>query len=140
MVECYGKNLSFSQMLEDKWFIKHLDYLGFIQETESLFGKENIKVHTYSKEIIADILKYISFVVDREESTNSNVGQTSIGVELLRVLNKYNLNPNDKKESVDILKKMDILLKDYNNNSILNVDNKKNIENLFTLQSINLKY
>ena len=139
MVECYGKDLSFSQILEDKWFIKHLDYLGFIQEAESLFGKGNIKVFSYSKEIIADILKYISFNVDMEESTKSNVGQTSIGVELLRVLNKYNLNIKDKKESVDILKKMDILLKKYNNNSILNVKNNEDIEKLFVLQSINLK-
>jgi hypothetical protein len=134
-VSCYGKDLSFSEMLKDKWFIKHLDYLGFIQESESLFGKNNVKVFTYSQKIIEKILESINFIYfsalkDKQE----NVGQSSIGVDLLRVLNRYNLNSKDKKESITILKKMDKVLENYQNSSSLK-DEKESIERLFSIQS-----
>ena len=37
---CYGKDLSFTEMLDIKWFYQHLDYQGFVTECQTLFGKK----------------------------------------------------------------------------------------------------
>jgi len=136
--ECYGKDFDFSDMFNDKWFIKHIDYLGFIQECESVFGKNNIKILPYSREIIHDILDLIgSEILPSTESRN--VSHSNISMELIRVVNRYNLSASDKKIVVKDLQKLDSIFSNYNSNALLSEEDKSNVNNLFSLQEHILK-
>jgi len=133
---CYGQDWSFEAMMKDKWFIKHIDYLGFLQELENLFGKESVRVFTYSKEIVETLLKNMGFASRPDlNAKKENLGQSSIGVELLRVLNQYNVNAKDKKEVVNMLKKMDVILAKYNSSPLFNQEIERRIKELYSLQS-----
>lgn len=33
-ISCYGRDLSFAEVLEDPWFSEHLDYIGFVNECD----------------------------------------------------------------------------------------------------------
>jgi len=136
LVRCYGKDLAFSQMLKDKWFENHLDYLGFIYDCESIFGENNIKVFQYSNEILKIIIDELKLDINVESSKRENIGQSSIAVELLRVINRYNLNGSDKQEVVKQLSNIDEILKKYDN-TVCEIDNdaKKTIQDKFKLQS-----
>ena len=136
--ECYGKDFDFSDMFNDKWFIQHIDYLGFIQECESLFGKENIKILPYSREIINTILDLIgSNILPHTES--KNVSHSNISIELIRIVNKYNLIASDKKIVVKDLQKLDSIFSNYNSKALLSEKDKSNVINLFSLQEHILK-
>jgi len=137
--ECYGKDLSFEEMLKDDWFVKHIDYLGFIQECEMLFGKNNIELFTYSSTtIIDDILEKLNVTIKFKKEDKKNVGQSSIGVELLKVINRYNINSKDKRELVGLLQKMDPILNQYLSLSIVEHGVEK-IDELFSLEAKKLK-
>lgn len=136
--ECYGKDLTFEEMLKDSWFIKHIDYLGFIQECEILFGKNNIELFAYSSTIVEDILKKMDVEIKFEKEDKQNVGQSSIGVELLKIINRYNIEAKDKKELVNLLKKMDPILNKYLSLSMIEHSVKK-IDELFSLEEKELK-
>ena len=134
--KCYGKNSTFTEMSKDEWFIKHLDYLGFIHESETIFGKENLELFTYSSKIIDDILKKMNITFDKlNEEKRKNTGQTNISVELLMNINKYNLNASDKKDVINILKKMDKIFNKYNNPEIIDTESISEIKRLFSLQA-----
>jgi len=133
---CYGKDISFEEMLKDKWFVKHIDYLGFIQECEMLFGEQNISVFEYSGDVNERVLKKLNVVLSKnQEERRENIGQSHIGVELLKVVNRFNLNTKDKKSVVKILKEMDHILDVYSKTSFLNQDIKSTIDNFFLLES-----
>lgn len=140
IVDCYGKDLSFGDMYRDKWFERHLDYLGFIYDCESIFGENNIKVFKYSNEILEMIIDELKLDINVESRKRENIGQSSIAVELLRVINRYNLDGGDKQEVVKQLSNMDEILKKYDN-TVCEIDNdtKKTIQDKFNLQSFILR-
>lgn len=134
--KCYGKDMSFEEMLKDEWFIKHIDYLAFVQECEVLFGKKHIKVFTYSNDVNLMILKELNVVLsENKEERRANIGQSYIGVELLKVVNRFNLNAKDKKHIVKTLKQMDEVFDNYLATPLLNEDNYTSVKKLFSLQS-----
>ena len=134
---CYGQDWSFEEMMKDKWFIKHMDYLGFTQECEILFGEKKVKVFTYSNNIILDILKELELNISLDKK--ENVGQSNISTELLKVINRYNLQTQDKKAIVKVLKQMDNILFKYPSLEIIDEYTHTLIETFFSLQSKVLK-
>lgn len=113
-VTCYGKNLSLLEMLQDEWFVKHLDYLGFVYETEALFKKEHVKLFAYDGEIISMVCKELGLKVDITSIKRENTSMSSgVGIELLRIINRIPLNPVEKGECVALLTKMDKILRCY---------------------------
>lgn len=133
--KCYGKDMLFEEMIKDEWFIKHIDYLSFIQECEVLFGKECIKVFTYSNDINLMILKELKLILpENKKERRENIGQSHIGVELLKVVNRFNLNAKDKKYVVKTLKQMDDVFDNYLKAPLLNENISTSIERLFSLQ------
>ena len=95
-ITCYGKDLSLREMINDKWFIKHLDYLGFVYDCQFIFGEENIKVFNYGKNIIEDVCDELNVTIENKNIPRENSSLSSISIELLRVVNKYNLSASEK--------------------------------------------
>jgi hypothetical protein len=56
---CYGRDLSLGEMLEEEWFRKHLDYVGFLMEVRHALGDVTIRTFSYSDTVISEILQYL---------------------------------------------------------------------------------
>lgn len=56
---CYGRDLSLGEMLEDEWFRKHLDYVGFLMEVRHALGDVKIRTFSYSDTVMSEILDYL---------------------------------------------------------------------------------
>lgn len=135
-VSCYGKNISLEEMLRDRWFYKHLDYLEFIYECELLFSEKSIKVFTYSKDIIKDVCTELGVNIEHKETHRENVGFSSLSIEILRVINQYNLSASDKSKILIDLSQCDSILQKYS--SAVRIESKS-ISDRFYLQNDILK-
>jgi len=112
-IPCYGNDISFDQMLEDDWFTKRFDYLGFLIESENIFTKEKVKVFTYEKNTIPQICTALNIPDTLPLSKNKNIGLSQVSEEILRIINRYPLSVADKKKAVDHVQKIDLILDTY---------------------------
>lgn len=110
-VPCYGRDLSLEEMLCDEWFIKHLDYVGFIEECEQIFGPNSVSAFQYeASDTITLFLKLLGIAAAPRTITRENRSLGTAGIDLLRVLNRYTLPPIKKGEAVAIIRKVDSIL------------------------------
>jgi hypothetical protein len=108
---CYGKDLSFAEMLDSNWFLIHLDYLSFIYQIEELLGKANLKVMKYSPSlIIKKFCEYIDIDLDYTDEINENASLTNSSIEILRIINRFPLDPELKNECLQLVKKINDII------------------------------
>jgi len=112
-IECYGKDWSFEKMMEDKWFMKHLDYAGFLFEVQHIFGRKNIKIFSYDADIVNTILKYLEISLRYTSNKRENQSPSALSVSLLQLINQHNITNSDKQEIVQQLNRCDKILKKY---------------------------
>ena len=134
-ISCYGQDVSLQKMIDDSWFIKHLDYLGFIYDCESIFSKENVKVIEYSKNIIQDFCNTLKIEIEIKMSQRKNSSLSDFAIEILQVINSYEIRPQDRVELIKELSTCDTILKNYSKKN----SEFKNIEEMFRLQKEVLK-
>jgi hypothetical protein len=88
---CYGRDLSLEEMLEDEWFRRHLDYVGFLMEVRHSLGDVTIRTFSYSDTVGSEILQYLG-AGDLEcggERRNKSLHRQ--GLEIVRIINRYRL-------------------------------------------------
>lgn len=105
-IPCYGNNLSFDEMKKNKWFIKHLDYDGFLYDCKYIFKEENILTFDYSKDIIKDIFKYLeikNIQLNEKSDSLKNVSLSTHSTKLLSLANKYNIKQSNKEKIIRFL-------------------------------------
>ena len=133
LVKCYGQDWSFERMFQDKWFVKHMDYLSFIDETMKIFGKDNVILFTYDKSILKRLFHLMGIDINKLVLQNShNVGLSSVSIELLKTLNRFDVMPSDKNEIIDQLMLCDNVLKKYEFDR--NCQGKEKVKKYFSLQ------
>ena len=110
LVTCYGRDLSLFEMLQDRWFVKHLDYLGFIQECEVVFGAQGIRLFDYQNDTVTQCANALGVQFPSTSANRENTGLSGPTVQLLRVANRYPLTPVEKGQVVAALKSIDALL------------------------------
>jgi len=135
-ITCYGKDISFENILKDSWFISHADYLSFIYDCEYLFGVKNIKIFKYSDNVIQKVCNELKIEVNLERIKKENKGLSSISIELLRLINRYNIDKIIKDKIIKELKYTEDILEKYENNSQnQNTIIKEEIKKKFSIQS-----
>ena len=102
-VDCYGRDLSLDEMMQDVWFVNHLDYLGFLQECHELFGAQGIKVFEMQKDVIETICEELNLNVEREKVHRHNEKLDCTLIDVLRVFNRHEIPNKEKSKLVDIL-------------------------------------
>jgi hypothetical protein len=106
----YGEDLSLIEMLENEWFRKHLDYIGFVFETEALFGKENVHFFEYKGDIIPTVCSLLNLKAEVHKGENENISLSRAGAPLLRILNRFQLSDEEKGHCLQQLQKIDVIL------------------------------
>jgi hypothetical protein len=96
-------------MLEDEWFRKHLDYLGFLMEVRHSPGDVTIRTFRYSDTVMSEILQYLgagdleSGVERRNESLHRQ------GLEMVRIVNRYHLDPGIRAEILSRIREIEVV-------------------------------
>ncbi|MFT5572367.1 MAG: hypothetical protein ACI9FR_001290 [Cryomorphaceae bacterium] len=125
---CYGKNLSFAEMLDIEWFSRHLDYQGFVTECQTLFGEENVSVFEYQGDVVQEVIRKLGLATLHDNPTprkNNSLNSASIG--LLRTINQYDIKAKDKELLIPHLKEINEVLNSYENESLIDDESRKRV-------------
>jgi len=132
IAKCYGQSWSLEEMLQDKWFVKHLDYLSFVNEAESIFGKDAVILLKYDKDILKNLFDILDIDLNNIKLTSShNKGLSTIAIELLKTLNRFNIKADDKQLIIKQMIDCDEILKQY---QVPKEDLSEKIMQIFALQ------
>ena len=110
LVSCYGRDVSVDEILEDRWFSRHLDYMGYIRDVEALLGRGTVTPFAYRGDTIAAFLRGVG-VTDMEPahlSAHRSIG--SFGVDVLRGVNRRGLAADCKADAVALIERLDAIL------------------------------
>lgn len=90
----YGRNVSFDEVMQDDWFRKHLDFLGFYYEVQHLLGPDHVTPFLYSGNTVETFLEH--YTISREQAVQAlqvarrqNVGLSAPGVRLMCFFNRF---------------------------------------------------
>ncbi len=113
-ISCYGRDLSFAEMLKDTWFSRHLDYIGFVNECDDLFGKEAVKLFKCNKDTVATVSGLLGLTTPNDNPTlRKNNCINSVTAELYRVINCLPLSAKEKEKLVPLVNELDAALTPY---------------------------
>lgn len=117
---CYGKDLSFAEMLHIPWFSKHLDYQGFVTECQTLLGENSVSAFQYKGDVVQEVAHKLGLATTHDNPTpRQNNSLNSASIKLLKTLNHYNIKAKDKELLMPHLKEINGLLGRYVNDSLI---------------------
>lgn len=129
---CYGKDLSFSQMLDIEWFSKHLNYQGFVSECQMLFGENSVCAFEYQGDVVQEVIQKLGLATPHDNPTpKQNMSFNNASIALLRTINKYDMKAKDKEHLIPHLKKINEVLNGYECESLIDSDARKKVLELF---------
>jgi hypothetical protein len=125
---CYGKDLSFAEMLNIKWFSQHLDYQGFVTECQTLFGENKVSVFTYQGDVVQELIQKLGLATVHDNPTpRQNKSLNSASIRLLRTINHYDIKPKDKDLLMTHLKEINGILDNYTNDTLIDETSRKTV-------------
>jgi len=125
---CYGKDLSFAEMLNIDWFSQHLNYQGFITECQTLFGKNNVSVFKYEGDVVQEVIQKLGLATPHDNPTpRENKSLNCASIELLRTINHYDIKAKDKALLMPHLKKINEILENYANDTLIDEESRKRV-------------
>ncbi|HIG65112.1 MAG TPA: sulfotransferase family protein [Methyloprofundus sp.] len=134
---CYGKNLSFSEMLDIEWFSQHLNYQGFITECQVLFGKNNVSAFKYEGDVVQEVIQKLGLATSHDNPTpRQNKSLNSASIALLRTINHYDLKAKDKELLIPHLKEINGILEGYAGDSLIDEESRKRVLKIYNSISI----
>ncbi|MGH8559564.1 MAG: hypothetical protein ACRESZ_19360, partial [Methylococcales bacterium] len=132
-VACYGQNWTLNEMLNNSWFTKHLDYLGFIYEIDALLGKDKIKIFPHQENNIGVLGEQLNIDYDSNTNSRENIKFCKTTVELLRIINRHSLGQPDRCAVLQHLTKIDSILSSYRHESMIDETTRRLILELSAL-------
>jgi len=129
---CYGKDLSFAEMLDIDWFSQHLNYQGFVTECQTLFGENNVSVFQYEGDVVQEVIHKLGLGTPHDNPTpRQNNSLNSASIKLLRTINQYAINAKDKALLMPHLKQINAILETYQNKILINEESRQKVLTLF---------
>lgn len=129
---CYGKDLSFAEMLEIDWFSKHLDYQGFLTDCQAVFGENKVSVFEYKGDVVQEVIRKLGLETPHDNPTpRQNQSLNNASIALLRTLNRLDMKAKDKELLMPHLKEMNVILESYANASLIDDTSRKRVMDLY---------
>jgi hypothetical protein len=133
-ISCYGKDLSFAEMLDDPWFSQHLDYIGFVNECDELFGKNSVSVFDCQTDTVKTLIDRLGLTTPHDNPTpRKNNCMNTVTAELYRVINRLPLAAKEKEKLVPFVNELDAVLIPYcrrENDSLIDSKSREKIINM----------
>lgn len=125
---CYGKDLSFSEILEMEWFSQHLNYQGFVTECQALFGENNVSAFKYEGDVVQEVIQRLGLATPHDNPTpRKNQSLNSASIALLRTINQYDIKAKDKALLIPHLKEINGILAAYTEDTLIDAPSKKRV-------------
>ena len=125
---CYGKDLSFAEMLDIEWFTQHLNYQEFVTECRMLFGKNNVSVFEYKGDVVQEVIQKLGLETPHDNPTpRQNKSLNSASIALLRMINRYDIKAKDKDILMPYLKEINEILEGYADDSLIDDESRKKV-------------
>jgi hypothetical protein len=122
---CYGKDLSFSEMLDIDWFSQHLNYQGFVTECQILFGKNKVSVFEYQGDVVQEVALKLGLATPHDNPTpRQNNSLNSASIAILRSINRYDIKAKDKALLIPHLKLINQVLDNYQHQSLIDDESR----------------
>ncbi|NOQ62964.1 MAG: sulfotransferase family protein [Methyloprofundus sp.] len=129
---CYGKDLSFADMLKIEWFSQHLNYQGFVSECQSLFGENKVLAFKYEGDVVQEVMQKLGLATPHDNPTpRQNKSLNSAAIKLLRTINHYDIKAKDKELLMPHLKAINGVLDSYANEPLIDEDSRESVLKLF---------
>jgi hypothetical protein len=106
----YGLDIGLEEILENGWFAQRLDYLGFVFEAEELLGAGNVRAFKYGPDIVDRIFRAIGASASGSSKKLVNPSMRQPGVDLMRIVNRYDLPPAEKYDAAALVLALDTLI------------------------------
>jgi hypothetical protein len=130
---CYGKDLSFAEMLNIDWFSQHLNYQGFVTECQTLFGDNNISVFKYGGDVVQEVIQKLGLATPHDNPTpRQNNSLNSASIRLLRTINSYNIKAKDKELLMPHLKEINAILQSHADDKLIDDRCRKQILKIYS--------
>lgn len=125
---CYGKDLSFAEMLDIEWFSRHLDYQGFVTECQTLFGKTNISVFKYEGDVVQEVIQKLGLATPHDNPIpRYNQSLNSASIALLRTINQYNIKAKDKEVLMPHLREISGIIEGYTSEALIDDASRQSV-------------
>jgi len=125
---CYGKDLSFADMLNIEWFSQHLNYQGFVSECQTLFGENNVSVFQYAGDVVQEVIQKLGLETAHDNPTpRQNKSLNSASIKLLRTINHYDMKAKDKEFLMPHLKEINGILENYVSDTLIDEESRKRV-------------
>jgi hypothetical protein len=108
-VPCYGTSLSIDEMLEDRWFAKHLDYIAFIRDAESVLGSNTVVPYVYRGDTVQAFFDELQLEYTALSSRSDNASLGAVAADLLRALNRHDLPADARAQAIEHIAKIEAL-------------------------------
>ncbi|MEE9445217.1 MAG: hypothetical protein V3V19_06100 [Cocleimonas sp.] len=125
---CYGKDLSFAEMLDIEWFSQHLNYQGFMTECQKVFGKDKVLAFKYEGDVVQEVIQKLGLATPHDRPTRrKNQSLNSISVAMLRTINRNDIKAKDKELLMPHLRKINEILEGYENETLIDKESRKRV-------------
>tara|TARA_R110002153_G_scaffold2340_6_gene11502 strand:+ start:12654 stop:13622 length:969 start_codon:yes stop_codon:yes gene_type:complete len=129
---CYGRDLSFAEMLDIQWFSQHLNYQGFISDCQKLFGINSVSAFQYQGDVVQEVIQKLGLATAHDNPTpRQNKSVHSVVTKLLRTINHYDVKAKDKERLMTHLKEINGIFDLYPSDTLIDTDSKKRVLELY---------
>ena len=94
-----GRDIDFSAALDEGWFRRQLDYLGFYYEVQELFGPERVQAFLYGRDTVRRFCAHYGIDCLPKAAVRHNASMRSAGVDMMRVVNRFGLDADTQREA-----------------------------------------
>ena len=125
---CYGKDLSFAEMLDITWFSQHLDYQGFVNDCQTLFGEDKVLAFKYQGDVVQEFIQKLGLATPNDNPIpryNKSLNNASIA--LLRTLNHYDIKAKDKERLMPHLRAISGIIDGYVSKPLIDEASRKRV-------------
>ena len=118
--DVYGHDIDFGEAMDDPWFRRHLDYLGFYFEAQGLFGPERVRAFLFGGDTIGAFTRQYATGALATTDLPRNDSMREAGVRMMRIANRFRLSPAEHERVEDLVFEIDRVIGDQAGRYALN--------------------
>jgi len=125
---CYGRDFSLAEMLDIDWFSRHLDYRGFVDDCQSIWGKKSVSVFRYDGDVVQEVSQKLGLATRHDNpSPRKNRSLNSASIDVLRAINRLNIKAKDKERLMPHVKEINGILAGYAGEPLIDEVSRKKV-------------
>ena len=108
MRNVFGRDIACLDALQDPWFLRHLDYLGFCHEARLLFGDERVRTFLHAGNTVQAFASHYGLVsLKTPVPGGRNATPGAAAVHMLRRLNRVTLERSRRHWCIGFIERVD---------------------------------